>query len=102
LVALHIPHHFAAFSESGSVCIDGVVMFPSRWCNALVHAVLPALSSCVEALLWMAIGPLLWQLAVVQSRLPSHWDDSVVAGWCFFTRKCLIRQGVHESSAQNG
>jgi hypothetical protein len=34
-----------------------------------------------RGLLWSAIGLLRRQHAVVQSRLPSHWDDSV-AGCC--------------------
>jgi hypothetical protein len=46
-----------------------------------------------RGLLWSAIGPLRRQHAVVQSGLPSHWDDTV-AGCCLFTSKCLIRPGV--------
>jgi hypothetical protein len=51
-----------------------------------------------------AIGPLLRQHAVVQSGLPSHWDDHccwlLLAPVWWFTGKCLIRPGVHESSAE--
>jgi hypothetical protein len=60
-------------------------MLDAVWKAGLVHAVLPALAMASRSPV-DAIGPLLRQHVVVQSREPSHWDNTT-AGLCLCTSK---------------